>query len=80
MRNVEDTFTANLHQNYGHPLSTQIREVDLDSAVKESQTSNMSIDPDGSHPLMLPHIGTFFNTASLKLLTSVYMQAPTIES
>ena len=67
LRNVEDKLTANLHPDYLQPPSIQIRGEELDNALKESQTSKKSSDPDGIHPLMLRHIGTFFKIACLKL-------------
>ena len=67
LRNVEDKLTANLHQYYVQPLSIQISEEELDNALKESQTSKKSYDPDGIHPLMLRHTGTFFKIACLML-------------
>ena len=67
LRNVEDKLTANLHPDYLQPPSIQIREEELDNALKESQTSKKSSDPDGIHPLMLRHTGTFFKIACLKL-------------
>ena len=77
LRNVEDKLTANLHPDYVHSPSIHINEQELANALKESQTSKKSSDPDGIHPLMLRHTGNFFEIACLKFLTSVYMQAPT---
>ena len=76
LRNVEDKLTANLHPDYLQPPSIQIREEELDNALKESQTSKKSSNPDGIHPLMLRHTGTFFKIAS-SFLTSAYIKAPT---
>ena len=67
MRNVEDKLTANLHPDYLQPPSIQIKEEVIDNALKESQTSKKSSDPDGIHPLMLCHTGTFSKIACLKL-------------
>ena len=67
LRNVEDKLTANLHPDYVQPPSIQISEEELDNALKESQTSTKSSDPDGIHPLMLRRTGTFFKIACLKL-------------
>ena len=74
LRNVEVKLTANLHQDYVQPLSTQICEDELDNAPKESQTSKKSSD-------QLAYIHPCFEIYS-KLpvsvsLISVYMQAPT---
>ena len=66
-RNVEDKLTANLHPDYLQPPSIQIREEELDNALKESQLSKKSSNPDGIHPLMLRHTGTFFKIACLEL-------------
>ena len=66
LRNVEK-LTTNLHPEYLQPPSIQIRQEELDNALKESQTSNKSSDPDGTPSLMLRHTGTFFKIACLKL-------------
>ena len=60
-------LTTNLHPHYLQPPSIQIREEELDNALKESQTSKKSSDTDGIHPLMLRHTGSFFKIACLKL-------------
>ena len=67
LRNVEAKLTANLHPDYLQPPSIQVREEELDNALKESQTSKKSSDPDGLHPLMFRHTGTFFKITCLKL-------------
>ena len=67
LRNVEDKLTANLHPDYLQPLSIQRKKEELDSPLKESQTSKKSSDLDGIHPLMLRHTGTFFKIACFKL-------------
>ena len=67
LRNVEAKLTANLHPDYLQPPSIQVREEELDNALKESQTSKKSSDPDGLHPLMFRHTGTFFKITCFKL-------------
>ena len=67
LRNVEDKLTANFHPDYVQPPSIQISEKELDKALTESQTSMKSSDPDGIHPRMLRHTGTFFKDACLEL-------------
>ena len=67
LKNVINKLTANLHHDYVQPLRTQISEEQLDNALKESQTSKKSSDPDAIHPLMLLHTGTLFKRAYLKL-------------
>ena len=58
--------SANLHQEYVQPQSTQISEEELDNDLKESQTKTNSSDPYGIHPLMLRHTVTLFKTVCLK--------------
>ena len=79
LRNVGDKLTANLHPDYLQPPSIQIREEELDKALKESQTSKKSSDPDGIHPLMLRHTELSSKLPASSFLTSAYMQAPTFE-
>ena len=78
LRNVEDKLTANLHPDYVQPPSIQISEEELDNALKESQTSKKSSDPDEtqSHSYFVtPEVSSKLTVSSF--LTSVYMQAPT---
>ena len=58
---------TNSRQTFIRIMSIQISAKELDKALKECQTSTKSSDPDGIHPLMLRHTGTFFKIACLKL-------------